>query len=103
MQSLMHLLGAQFLTSLIRRIKDKIKRTQWSMKFVYTNLAGSAVCMVLSKHIKDKIRCIRDGDGILAPNTHNFYQCSRFPKREGAYLYFDSNKGCFVRSGKVTR
>jgi len=63
---------------LVRRIKDKIKRTQWSMKFAYTNLAVSAACMVLGKHdVKDEIRCIRDGDCILAPNTHNFYQCSR--------------------------
>ncbi len=36
------------------------------------------------------------------PNTHNFYQCLQFPSREGAYLYFDSNKGPFFRSGKVT-
>jgi hypothetical protein len=72
------------------------------MKFASNNLADRAACMVLSNHIKNDIKCIQDGDCILAPNTHIFYQCSQFPNPEGVYLYFDSNKGCFVRSGKVT-
>ena len=83
-------------------IQRQIKRTQWSMKFAYTNLAVSAACMVLSMHVKDKIRCIQNRDCILAPNSDNFYQCLWFPNQEGVYLYFDSNKGCFARSGKVT-
>ncbi len=87
---------------LVRRIKDKIKRMHWSMQFASNNLAVSAAFLVLSNHIKNNIKCIQDGDCILAPNTHNFYQCLQFPNREGVYLYFDSNKGCFVRSGKVT-
>lgn len=73
------------------------------MQFAYTNLTVCAACMVLSNHVKNEIKFIQDGDCILAPNTHNFYQCTRFPDCEGAYLYFDSNKGCFIRSGKVTR
>jgi hypothetical protein len=71
------------------------------MIFAYANLAISAACMILSNHVKDKIRCTTDADCLLPPNTHNFYQCSQFPSREGAYLYFDSNKGCFIWSGKV--
>jgi hypothetical protein len=63
------------------------------MIFGHTNLVGSAACMILSNHVKDKIRCITDADRLLQPNTHNFYQCLRFPSREGAYLYFDLNKG----------
>jgi hypothetical protein len=60
--------------------------------------------MVLSNHVKNKIKFIQDEDCILAPpNIHNFYQCTHFPDRKGAYLYFDANKSCFIRSGKVTR
>jgi len=81
----------------------RIKRAHWSMQFAYNNLTVCAACMVLSNHVKNEIKFIQDGDCILAPNTHNFYQCTRFPDCEGAYLYFDSNKGCFIRSGKVTR
>jgi hypothetical protein len=73
------------------------------MQSASNNLAVSAACMVLSNHVKNDIKCIQDRDCILAQNTHNFYQCLQFPNREGAYLYFNSNKGCFVRSGKVTR
>jgi hypothetical protein len=52
---LVKILQNRFDEHLVRRIKDKIKRTQWSMKFAYTNLAVSAACMVLSKHVKDEI------------------------------------------------
>ncbi len=72
------------------------------MVFAHTNLAVSAACMILSNHVKDEIRCITDADCLLQSNTHNFYQCLQFPSREGAYLYFDLNKGCFIRSGNVS-
>ncbi len=62
----------------MRRIKDKIKRTHWSMQFASNNLPVSAACMVLSNHIKNNIKCIQDGDYILAPNTHNFYSARYF-------------------------
>ena len=52
---LVKILQHRFDQHLVRRIKDKIKRTQWSMKFAYTNLAVSAACMVLSMHVKDEI------------------------------------------------
>jgi hypothetical protein len=89
---LVKILQNRFEQHLVHRIKDKIKRTHWSMQFASDNLAVSAACMVLSYHIKNDIKCIQDGDCILAPNTHNFYLCSQFPNCEGAYLYFDSNK-----------
>jgi hypothetical protein len=100
---LVKILQKRFKQHLVHQIKDKNKCTQWSMQFAYTNLAVSAACMVLSNHIKNEITCIHDGDCILATNTNNFYQCLQFPNHEGAYLYFDYNKGCFDRSGKVTR
>jgi hypothetical protein len=99
---LVKILQNRFKQHLVHQIKDKIKFTHWSIQFASNNLAVSAACMVLSNHIKNNIKCIQDGDCILAPNTHNFYQCPQFPNREGAYLYFDSNKGCFVRSGKAS-
>jgi hypothetical protein len=63
----------------------------------------SAACIVLSNHTVDKLCCLQDSDSLLSPTPYNFYQCAWFPKREGAYLYYDGNKGCFVCSGKVTR
>jgi hypothetical protein len=99
---LLKILQDRFQQHLMARIDNKIKRTQWSMIFAHTNLAVSAACMILSNHIKDKLRCVTDADCLLQPNTHNFYQCVQFSSREGAYLYFNSNKGCFIRSGKVS-
>ncbi len=99
---LMKILQYRFQQHLMARIVNKSKRTHWSMIFAHTNLAISAACMILNNHFKDEIRCVTDADCLLQPNTHNFYQCLQFPSREGAYLYFDSNKGCFIRSGKVS-
>ncbi len=73
------------------------------MHFAYSNLAVSAACMVLSNHTVEELRCLQDLDSLLSPTPYNFYHCARFPNREGAYLYYDGNKGCFVCSGKVTR
>ncbi len=99
---LLKILQDRFQQHLVAQIKNKTKRTHWSMIFAYANLAVSAApCMILSNHVKDKIQCTIDADCLLPPNTHNFYQCSQFPSREGAYLYFNSNKGCFIRSWKV--
>ncbi len=99
---LIKILQDRFQQHLIHRIKDKCKRTHWSMHFAYSNLAVSAACMVLSNHTGDELRCLQESDSLLSPTPYNFYQCARFPKREGAYLYYDGNKGCFVCSGKVT-
>ncbi len=98
---LMKILQDRFQQHLMAQLENKNKRTHWSRIFAHTNLAGSAACMILSIHVKNEIQCVTDADCLLQPNTHNFYQCLPFPSREGAYLYFNSNKGCFIRSGKV--
>ncbi len=71
---LVKILQNRFEQHFVRRIKDKIKCTHWSMQFAYANLVVNAACMVLSNHVKNEIRFIQDGDCILTPNTHNFYQ-----------------------------
>lgn len=49
------------------------------------------------------VTCIQEGDCILTSSSSNFILCLSHPKRQGVYGYFDINRGCFVRSGKVTR
>ncbi len=100
---LVKILRNHFQQHLIHHIRDKCKRTHWSMHFAYSNLAVSAACMVLSNHTVEELCCLQDSDSLLSPTPYNFYQCAQFPNHEGAYLYYDGNKGCFVRSGKVTR
>jgi hypothetical protein len=73
---LMKILQDRFQQHLMAQMENKSTRTHWSMIFASTNLAISAACMILSNHVKDKIRCITDADCCLQPNTHNFYQCS---------------------------
>ena len=86
-----------------RRIDEQSKRSHWSLKFARKNLAASAAYMILSNHVKDDLSCLKEEDTILAGKTYKFVECSEVPDQEGAYLYYDCNQGCFVRSGKVTR
>ncbi|EJK44138.1 hypothetical protein THAOC_37350, partial [Thalassiosira oceanica] len=53
--------------------------------------------------VKEDITCIQEADCILASSSNNFIPCLSHPKRQGVYGYYDNNRGCFVRSGKVTR
>jgi hypothetical protein len=57
---LIKILQDRFQEHLIHCIRDKCKRTHWSMQFAYSNLAVSAACMVLSNHTVDNLRCLQD-------------------------------------------
>ncbi len=59
--------------------------------------------MVLSKHLKIELKCLRKTSCLLGCNLNRFIPCLSFPRCEGAYLYFDFNRGVVVRSGKVVR
>jgi hypothetical protein len=71
---LVKILQDRFHQHLIHCIRDKCKRTHWSMQFAYSNLAMSVACMVLSNHTVDKLRCLQDLDSLLSPTPYNFYQ-----------------------------
>jgi len=68
-----------------------------------STLMNYSALLALCNHVADELRFLQDSDSLLPPNPYNFFQCTRFPMREGAYLYYDGNKGSFIRSGKVTR
>jgi hypothetical protein len=85
------------------RVKEKSKHTHWSMILAHENLAVCAACMVLSNHVKLDLTCIGSVGELLGYNSGRFVRCEDFPEREGAYLYYDRNDECFIRSGKVTR
>jgi len=59
--------------------------------------------MILSKHLKPDLKCLGKSECLLSSNANQFIPCLAFPQREGAYLYFDFNRGVFIRSGKVVR
>ena len=84
------------------RIKQKSRRSHWTMKFAYKNLAVTAAYMAFAKHVKEDLRCLDETCCLLAVDTNNFLPCSSFPEREGTYMHFDRNRGAFIRSGKVT-
>ena len=85
------------------RVKQAVKRNHWILKFAYKNLPIIAAAMILSKHLKLDLQCLGESECLLSSNANQFIPCLAFPRREGAYLYFDINRGVFIRSGKVVR
>ena len=85
------------------RVKQAAKKNHWILKFAYKNLPIVAAAMILSKHLKLDLKCLGESECLLSSNLNQFIPCLAFPRREGAYLYFDVNRGVFIRSGKVVR
>ncbi|KAL7545663.1 hypothetical protein ACHAWF_009011, partial [Thalassiosira exigua] len=95
------LLRGRFKRHLKQRIKQRSRRTHWSMKMAYKNLTIVAALMVLQGHTKDDLQSLMESDSLLPCTAEGFVECNVHPNREGTYLYFDTNRGVFVRSGKV--
>jgi hypothetical protein len=87
------------------RINDASKRNHWVLALAYKNLPVVAACMILSSHLAMDIKCLGRLSCLLAPNANTFIPCAdnSSMNRQGAYLYFDNNRGTFIRSGKVVR
>ncbi|EJK66261.1 hypothetical protein THAOC_12831 [Thalassiosira oceanica] len=100
---LLKILRERYKAHVQNRISKKSKRNHWVMKLAYKNLNVVAAVMVMADHVKEDITCIQEADCILASSSNNFIPCLSHPKRQGVYGYYDVNRGCFVRSGKVTR
>jgi hypothetical protein len=96
-------LREQFKEHVNLQVKQVSKRNRWVMKLAWKNLSVVASVMLLSNHLKMELKCLREHACLLAVNTNQFIPSGAFPNREGAYLYFDGNRGVFVRSGKVVR
>ena len=99
--SLLLILRSRFKVFLRRRIKDASGRDHWSMRFASNNLPVVAAILVLSGHIKSDLECLNERDSLLITDSSRYIECSDCPDNEGAYLYFDSVRQVFVRSGKV--
>ena len=57
--------------------------------------------MILSGHLKMDLESLNETDGLLVTDLSSFVKCEVHPTDEGAYLYFDTNRRVFVRSGNV--
>ena len=99
---LVKLLRSRLKVHLKRRIKQKSKRSHWSMRLAYNNMSVVAALMILQGHVKMDVGSLNEHDSLLAIDIRQFVACEDCPNREGAYLYFDLNRGVFVRSGKVS-
>jgi hypothetical protein len=82
-------------------VKQVSKRNHWALKLAWKNLPVVASVMLLSNHLKMELKCLGEHDCLLAVNMNQFNLSGAFPNREGAYLYFNGNRGVFIRSGKV--
>ena len=103
--TLLRKLEGRYRSHIKTRINDTSKRNHWVLTLAYKNLPVVAACMILSQHLAMDIKCLGNLSSLLAPHTNTFIPCADTSSvnRQGAYLYFDSNRGVFVRSGKVVR
>jgi len=71
----------------------------------YRNLSVVAAIMIMSKHVAMDLSCLGESSCLLAPTTAGFIPCEdhSLMNCQGAYLYFDLNRGQWIRSGKVVR
>jgi hypothetical protein len=58
--------------------------------------------MVMVDHVKTDLKCLDEYDSLLSHCMHKFMLSATYPNREGAYLYYDTNLGEFIRSGRVS-
>jgi hypothetical protein len=96
-------LREQFKVHVKERVKQASKQNHWILKFAFKNLPVVAATMVLLNRLKLDLKCLSKLSCLLACHSNHFIPCDAFPRREGAYLYYDINQGVFVRSGKVVR
>lgn len=90
------------MSMLTKRIDDVERRSHWALKLAFKNLAAVAAYMVMVDHVKHDLSCLDESQPLLSHNCQKILLCESFPTREGAYLYYDTNRGEFVRSGKVS-
>ncbi len=96
-------LREQFKEHVNLQVKQVSKRNHWVLKLAWKNLSVVASIMLLSNHLKMELKCLGEHTCLLAVNMNQFIPSGVFPNCEAAYLYFDGNRGVFVRSGKVVR
>ena len=77
---------------------------EWPFHFAAENMARLAAIMVFQGYVKDDISCLGAGKTLLKQGGADFHHAltTRCKSREGAYLYYDTNDGVFIRSGKVS-
>ena len=95
------ILRNRFKVFLKQRIKEKARRDHWCMRFALKNLPVVAAALVLSGHVKKDVSCLNGRDSLLVTDSSCYVRCCDMPDKEGAYLYMDTVRQVFVRSGKV--
>ncbi len=96
-------LREQFKSHVKAQVKQSSKQNHWVLEFAYKNLPVIAAATLLSNYLKIELKCLTKNACLLGYNSNQFIPCLVFPRREGAYLYYDVNREVFVRSGKVVR
>jgi len=99
------ILQARLIRHIEQRIKDATKRDHYSLRWAAQNLGRVSAIMVIMGHVKKDITIAKSnsgtcllrqpGDSFIIAGTADILE------QEGCYLYYDSEDGCWIRSGKV--
>jgi len=84
------------------RIKYEKKRDHWSVMWAGKCLPQLSAIMVLFGHVKNDITCLDLNACLLAdPSAFKKATTPTGKMMEGCYLYYDTNDGQWIRSGKA--
>lgn len=83
---------------------DKSRQRHWTLRFVRDNLSAMAAAMCLAGHVVGDVEaCDVDERLLVLPALQSFFKVDRdLCRLEGCYLYYDSMKDRWVRSGKTS-
>eukprot|EP00978_Attheya_sp_CCMP212_P033101 scaffold132120_cov86-Attheya_sp.AAC.1 len=86
-----------------RHVTNHAGQDIWPFLLTAENMARCVSIISLQGHRKNDLSCLGEEKTLLA-NANSFMLATSDAARnlEGAYLYFDSNDGIHVRSGKVS-
>ena len=99
---LLDILKIRFTSHVQERIADRTKWNHWSLQWSVKNLPVVAAYMILFEHEKKDLTCIEERSSLLNRNQNFLRPEVDTEVCEGCYIYFDTNKEIFIRSGKVT-
>ena len=83
------------------RITDPKIRKHWSFEWARKNFPHMAAVMALHGHVKDNIMVLGENATLLKSAAQYIDVKESDTVQNGAYLYFDTNDECWIRSRKA--
>ena len=86
----------------LKRIPDPMYWVHWCFRWARKQFTKVSLISCLACHIKKDLSAVRVTESLLSVSIHGFHVIAPDSILEGCYLFYDNQRGCFVRSGKAS-